>query len=129
MFTYIAPQDLHTVWGFVKCGLETVKRKTGEKWLPEDIYSAIKSGAAQLFTFPDGFTVLQNLRDEWTNEPYLFIFIMFHMKHEDISEEIHNNLRQIAHNIGAKSIVFISPRRWERRSGAKIKSITYELGA
>jgi hypothetical protein len=127
-FNYIAPQDLHSVWGFVKCGLVSIKQKTGEQWLTEDVYASLKSGTSQLFMFDDGFTVLQSLRNEWTNEPYLHIWAMWHGKHEDISEDIHANLRQIAHNIGAKSITFTSPRRWERRSGAKVKSITYELG-
>ena len=127
MFTFIQPQDLQSVWGYVKAGLVTIKQKTGEKWIPEDVYTAIKTGSAQLFTFPDGFTVLQSLKDEFTNEPYLFIWAMFHGKHIDITEEIHSNLRQIAHNIGAKRIVFVSPRRWEKYSGAKVKSITYEI--
>ncbi len=127
MFNFIAPQDLHTVWGTVKVGLEVVKRRTGEQWIPEDVYASLKAGSSQLFMVDDGFAILQQTRNEWTNEPCLHIWIAFHMKHEDISEEVHSNLRKIAHNIGAKSITFTSPRRWERRSGAKIKSITYEI--
>ena len=125
---YINPADLHTVWPQVKIGVECVLRKTKEKFLPEDVYAAIKSGSAQLFMVQDGFTVLQNLRDQFTNEPVLHIWIAYHSNHVDLSQEFHINLQQIAHNIGAKQITFTSPRRWEKRSGAQLVSFNYVLG-
>jgi hypothetical protein len=70
---------------------------------------------------------LQNIKDQWTNEPELHIWITYHDTNEDISEQFHSNLQKIAENIGAKKITFTSPRRWERRSGAKIRNVTYEL--
>lgn len=127
-FVFIAPQDLHTVWPKVKLGLHIIRKKTDQKWIPEDVYASLKAGTSQLFMIDDGFLILQSLKDEWTNEPYLHIWAAFHANHDEITEDIHRNLRQIAHNIGAKSITFTSPRRWEKRSGAKVKGITYELG-
>ena len=101
--------------------------KIEDSWIPEDVYCAIKTGNAQLFMIPDGFVVLENIRDRWSNEPELHIWITYHKTNEDISQKFHSNLQKIAENIGAKKITFTSPRRWERRSGAKIRNVTYEL--
>jgi hypothetical protein len=126
-FQYVNPADLHSVWDFVDDGLEIVRQRTRESWIPEDVYYAIKAGLAQLFMIPDGFVVLQNNRDQWTNEPILHIWITYHSKTDDMADDFHSNLRKIADNVGAKSITFSSPRRWERRSGAKVKTVVYEL--
>ena len=127
MFQYINPVYIRNVWQQVKVGLIAVQRKTGEQWLIEDVYAALKTGSAQLFTFPDGFVVLQSLRDQWTNEPCLHIWITHHAGHDDLTEDFISNLRKLADNAGVKKVTFTSPRRWDRRSGATLKSYNYEL--
>jgi hypothetical protein len=132
MFEYINPADIHRVWFHVKHGLEVILDRTNETWLPEDVYTAIKTGQAQLFMFEGGFTVLQSVRDQYTNEPILHIWAAYHGQNDDgtladVTDIFHSELRKIAHNIGSKRITFNSPRRWERRSGATLKSYNYEM--
>jgi hypothetical protein len=127
MFEYINPADLHKHWDFVRKGCEVVKVKTGENWLPEDVYTAIKTNSAQLFMFPDGFCVLQNIKDAYNNENVLHLWITFHATRNDIKEAFHAELQKIAKSIGANKITFTSPRKWDVYSGAKVKSINYEI--
>lgn len=127
-FQYVTPAELHSVWFQVRSGLEVVLEKSFDTWIPEDVYCAIRTGAAQLFLIDGGFVVLQNNRDQWTNEPSLHIWITYHEAGDvDVSDDFHSNLRKLADNAGIKKITFSSKRRWERRSGAKVKEIIYEL--
>jgi len=127
IFEYVNPSDIHSIWFAVRNGLDVVLERTNEKWIPEDIYHAIKSNNAQLFLIDNGFLVLKHYKNEFTNESILHIWIAYHKTNEDLAEELHGNLRKIADNVGAKTITFNSPRRWERRSGYKVRSINYEL--
>jgi hypothetical protein len=126
-FDYIDPLNLRTVWDRIKSGLTVVRERTGETWSQEDVYCAIKTNQAQLFIIDDGFLVLQSIKDQWTNEPVLHIWITYHSTLDDVTEEFHSNLRKLADNIGSKVIRFTSPRRWERKSGAKLVSHNYEI--
>ena len=126
-FQYVNPADLHSVWFHVKQGLEIVLERSFDTWIPEDVYCAIKGGNAQLFVFDGGFIVVQRLNDQWTNEPYLHIWITYHETNTDVVDEFHSNLRKLADNAGIQKITFGSKRRWDRKSGAKVKEIIYEL--
>lgn len=126
-FIFVPSTDIRNVWEKVKDGLKVVRERTNEKWLDEDVYCALKTNNAQLFMFDNGFCILQNIKDEWTNEPTLHIWITYHGTLDDVTDDFHSKLRELAHNIGSKRITFTSPRRWDRRSGAKIKSINYEI--
>ena len=127
-FQYINPADLHSVWFQVRSGLEVVLEKSFDTWIPEDVYCAIKTGNAQLFLIDGGFVVMQSNRDQWTNEQSLHIWITFHESGNfDVTDDFHANLRKLADNAGINKITFSSKRRWERKSGAKVKEIIYEL--
>ena len=127
-FQYINPADLHSVWFQVRSGLEVVLEKSFDTWIPEDVYCAIKTGNAQLFLIDGGFVVMQSNRDQWTNEQSLHIWITFHESGNfDVTDDFHSNLRKLADNAGINKITFSSKRRWERKSGAKVKEIIYEL--
>jgi hypothetical protein len=127
MLEYVNPADLHKYWPFVKRGCEIVKAKTGEAWLPEDVYTAIKTNAAQLFMFQHGFCVLQNLKDAYNNDNLLHIWIAWHGTNDDVKADFYAELQKIAKSINATKITFTSPRKWDRYSGAKVKSINYEI--
>jgi hypothetical protein len=127
-FQYIQPVDLHKHWFHVKQGLEAILKKAFDTWIPEDVYCAVKTGAAQLFLIDGGFVVMQSCKDQWSNEPYLHIWITYHENGGiDVTDEFHSNLRKLADNAGIRKITFSSTRRWERKSGAKVKEIIYEL--
>lgn len=81
-FDLIPPDSLHSVWPYVKRGLERVREAVAERWLPEDIFTHIKIGRAQLFLGYDGdhcrgFFVTQTLKDNFTNETYLLVWILW----------------------------------------------------
>jgi hypothetical protein len=127
-FEYINPSDIHSVWNEVKRGIEVIIVRSNEKFTPEDVYASIKSGLAQLFMIDDGFTVLQNIRNEFTNQPVLHIWLTYHSKaNDDISADFHSNLLKLADNIGAKEITFTSPRRWDKYAGARLASYNYVI--
>jgi hypothetical protein len=127
-FNYIQPVDLHKHWFSVRTGLEVVLEKSFDTWIPEDVYCAIRTGAAQLFLMDGGFVVMQSNRDQWTNEQSLHIWITYHESGGfDVTDEFHSSLRKLADNAGINKITFSSKRRWERKSGAKVKEIIYEL--
>ena len=81
-FDLIPPDNLHSVWPYVKRGLERVREVSGERWLPEDVYTHIRLARAQLFLGYDGdhcrgFFITQNLKDAYTNEPYLNVWVLW----------------------------------------------------
>jgi hypothetical protein len=129
-FQYINPADLHSVWFQVRSGLEVVLEKSFETWIPEDVYCSIKTNNAQLFMFDGGFMVVQSIKDQWTNEPSLHIWITYHETNADVNlvNEFSSNLRQLANNAGINKITFGSKRRWEKHTiNAKLKEFVYEL--
>jgi hypothetical protein len=126
-FEYIPPADIRKVWDKIKPGLEVVRRRTDEKWLDEDVYFELKSGAAQLFVMDTGFFIVNAMKNQWTQESVLHLWIAYNDTIDDVSCETHSKLRELAHNIGTNKITFTSPRRWDRRSGARIVSYNYEI--
>ena len=74
---YVPPAELHSVWSAVKAGLEDVKAKCPQPWIPEDVYSAIKAGISELHFDPEGFAVLTPSADPFSGERYLLIWIAY----------------------------------------------------
>lgn len=61
---YIQPQELRSWWPWVRVGLEKVKTKSTEAWIPEDVYADCFEQRSMLWVFlkenrPVGFAVLQ----------------------------------------------------------------------
>lgn len=48
-FEYVKPENLRDIWFVVRAGLETILTKSPEDWIPEDVYTAIKTHDAMLF--------------------------------------------------------------------------------
>ena len=127
IFTYVNPVDLHKHWNTVRCGIESILDKTEEPFIPEDVYASVKTGASHLYLVDNGFVVLQNIKESYTNDPILFVWLAWHTGEEDLSDFVYDELNKIAKSIGAKTIQWTSPRRWTRRVGARLKSYNYEL--
>lgn len=118
--------DIRTQWPWVKEGLEKVKEKCGETWRPEDVYAACVYGNAVLYTSPDGFLVFQPMKDEYTLEPYLHIWIAYGLG-ETLVKDYDSEVVRIAKTNNYEKITFKSPRRgWEKLSDWKVKTVTYE---
>jgi hypothetical protein len=64
---YIQPQELRSWWNWVRPGLEKVKEKSTEPWIPEDVYADCFEQSSMLWVFlinsrPVGFAVLQPIQ-------------------------------------------------------------------
>jgi len=110
--TYIQPVHLHDHWEAIKPGLEAC-RKRGEAWIVEDVYHAIKSGQSFLYVASCGFLVLTPQQSYDGNQ--LFVWCCYAKSEEDPIALFHDQLKEIAHSIGAKRILFGSKRRWDRK--------------
>lgn len=55
----VHPDNLAAHWPEIRAGLCTIIRKTGERWLPEDVYHELKQGSALLFQRTGAFLVLK----------------------------------------------------------------------
>lgn len=81
-FDLIAPDNLHAVWDRVRDGLDRVRDVSPERWLPEDIFTHLRIGRAQLYAgFSDiaylGFFIIESKRDPFTNEAYLNVWVLY----------------------------------------------------
>jgi hypothetical protein len=110
---YIQPNDLRNWWQWVRVGLEVIKRKSTEPWIPEDVYTDCYTQRSMLWVFkmnnrPVGFVVLQPVADT--------IHVWCAYAYEDgIVDECWAHTIEIAQSGDAKQITFDSNRRgWER---------------
>lgn len=131
----IAPANLVLEWERVRAGLLIVKKATSDDWLPEDVYMAIKTGAATLFVGEDahggylGFLVLKvtptfhgKRLDVWAaycsgKQPAMRLYLP--------------KIKELAQRAGAGAIGFSSARpEWAKaapRLGFRPVQVTYEL--
>ena len=122
------------MWGFVRAGLEDLLAKYHDRWIPEDVYFEIRSGAAALFMIDvdeeqKGFTVLKNFND--VDGLALFIWTLWAepntMKEEGRYEQVLFEMEKIAKGMGAKRIRHYSPRGgWTVKGLFELKMHIYE---
>lgn len=119
----IQPEELQSVWPAVRRYLENVQHY--DTWIPEDVYHAIKSRQAVLYTVDGGCLIVKSLRDQYSNEPYLHVWIAY----SDNVGAIENCLSQvdaIAKSLGITRITCNSTRPGFERAGFKRKMMSYE---
>jgi hypothetical protein len=114
---YVHPGDIHAFWPYVAPRLVKVKQKTEARWIPEDVYAALKANAASLHIAEEGpnyvgFVVLQQRQDY--DGKTLWVWVAY-SDGPDVVEKCEPELVAFAKNIGAKRLEFSSPRKWERR--------------
>lgn len=109
MLSYVAPDDVSKHWKFVREGLQYIVDKTGDRWLPEDVYMHIKSGNMGLYMSDDGFAVLQPVKG-WDGTE-LYIFCGYSRGGHDLVMQESEQIMDIAKSIGAKRVKFQSNRR------------------
>lgn len=116
---YVQPQDLHDYWPIVKPGVEAVSSVCVDGWIPEDIYSAVRTGTSTLHVaFVDktyaGFCVLTVLQSY--SQKALHIWCAFGVKGMNVVERFEGELIKIALNVGCRKLTFLSPRKgWAKR--------------
>jgi hypothetical protein len=116
--TPVKPEDVQEVWHLVAQGLHKVLKHSTERWIPEDVYHAIRSGSSVLhLCYVEGeycgFTV-STLLQQYDGKA-LHFWIVYNASKVDIIGTFMPDVELIARTAGAKRVTFWSPRRWERR--------------
>ena len=122
----IDPADLHAVWPDVRQSIDRLLAKAPARWLPEDVYTAIRSNTATLYVVKEsdcycGCFVLQ-LRAEYDG-PVVFCWIA---EGKFLFEWALSHVKEIAKAKGAKRIEFRSPRRGWKRYAREVETV-YEV--
>lgn len=116
---FVPPNDLQAYWGYVKPRLETVRKRSKGRWLPEDVYTALKAQTAFLHIgeVEDeyvGFVVLSPSGDY--DGATLTVWVLYSEEKHDVIELYEPEIVRFARQIKAKRLVFTSPRRgWGKR--------------
>ena len=81
-YELVQPANLHSAWPDVLLGIDRIHEKSSERWLAEDVYCHIRTGAAQLFRCYDGdvyrgFILTETKRESFTNEATLHVWLIY----------------------------------------------------
>lgn len=117
MLTYIHPDNIHSCWDFVREGLQRILARSDDTWWPEDVYTQIKCGNYHLHLVEDsqGFVILQPIKGWDCLE--LFVFAAYIPPGGDVMDAAFSEVKQLAHQMGAKRIKFNSKRGgWQKRA-------------
>ena len=132
MLQPVALHELHSCWGWVRDGLQKVIDKTGDDWLPEDVYHELKSGASFLYLiYADadriGFAVLQKW-DRYHAGARLFVRALWAEPRQLVKrrDEFYEALKALARQTGCVALRMTSPRRWEL-DGWEPKQTIFEM--
>lgn len=127
-FILIHPDGLRSVWPDVRTGLA---KMPPEDWIAEDVYHAIKAGAAALYLAVGdagfaGFMVLERTTADYSREPALHCWLAYNHEDQVPHQLVLDFLRSQAAQMGVKRITFASPRPgWAKRF--KCLSAVYEI--
>lgn len=115
---FVHPVELQAYWGYVSPKLSIVAKRSKARWIPEDVYSALKSGTATLHIGEIdsdyvGFVVLSPSMD--FDGQTLTVWALYNDSTLDVIKEFESEIVGFAKKIKAKRITFTSPRGWGRR--------------
>lgn len=108
---FIPPEKLHSVWTQVREGLQKVQWKTQEEWIVEDVYAALRNGAASLY-LADAFFVVVTFRDRYDGAREMHIWCGYGPW--QIENGAFDEITELAKELKCAFVTFLSPRRgWE----------------
>jgi hypothetical protein len=117
-YVWIKPDDVTHEWDLILPGLEVVAQH-GDHWRPEDVYMALRQGAANLHVIRtggrySGFIVAKP--SYGYDGPVLHVWAAYAVPGmPSLRKATRDQLRQWARDMGARRITFTSPRKgWER---------------
>ena len=123
--TPIPAEQLHTVWGWVRPGLERIKRKQRETWVPEDVYMALRNKTAFLCVIEDkGFLIYQVLPgDDFRGVLHIWCMAGELKPYE---QQIYAELDEFARSLGVRCIRCVGRKGWARMGYFKLIGYVYE---
>lgn len=134
MLRLIEPTGLAPVWERVRAGLVDVRAMTTDDWLPEDVYMALRNGAASLYIGESeageylGFLVMRLVPTFHGSK--VEIWCAHSATTTPLMRTYFPQIQDIARNCKATRISFMSAREeWAavaRRLGFKPKQVQYE---
>jgi hypothetical protein len=109
--------EVCALWPWVREGLLEVKSRCRARWMPEDVYAAIRRPSAFLWLIRDdvgfdlGFIVVQV--DEDTDGRCLFLWALWGEAHELVprKDQLYEEIKKLARSVGARRL------RWDGRKG------------
>lgn len=121
----VPTEKLHEVWDWVRPGLEHIKRKQRESWLPEDVYKQLRDKTAFLCTVEDkGFIVYQILLgDDFRGVLHIWC-IWGPLK--EYEQQVYVELEAYARQLGVARIRGVGRKGWARRGFFELKGYVYE---
>lgn len=120
-FVLITPDKLRQAWPTVRASLDEVQSKSPEDWIAEDVYHAVKSGAAALHLAMEGGELAGVLITtvtlaEFSGRRFLHVWVAHNLGDSDVIDAGLDMLRQMAKASGAEMITFGSKRPgWKSR--------------
>lgn len=116
---YVPPNDLYRYWDIVRPGLIDCSQYTYDKWMPEDVYNALKTNVATLHIAQDekgleGFVVLMPING-FRGTRLLVWAIKSFRPCKTPYEKYFPEIVELARKINAVGICFDTHRRgWEK---------------
>ena len=115
---YIQPLELRGVWHLIRPGLDKIKEKSTEPWIPEDVYADCFEQRSMLWMFfkanrPVGFVVMQPAGD------VLHIWCAYAME-DGCLEEAWQHVQSIAKQGNATALTFDSNRAGWNKMAKKL---------
>ena len=115
----VNPDNLAEIWPDIRKGLEAIIAKTGEEWLPEDVYHDLKQRKSVLYARTGAFLVLR------ADGQALDIWCAYNAAGEDF-ESGFEWVKAHARECGFKRLTMTSPRKgWGKYFSAV--SINYRI--
>lgn len=131
MLQPLQPIYLSRVWHMIKPGIEEIieemNRETiHETWIPEDVYSSIKSGQSVLWVCDEGWMITILRTEGYTGLKQVFVWMAYSYDHnKDIVTDNDRMIEEYAKSQGCSMVQFQSNRLgWRKRA----KELGYSMG-
>jgi len=125
---HVAPRDVDDWWPRVRTGLQRIIEKTAPDWMPEHVYLALVSGAANLMMVNEGesFVIWQR----YPGDDLRGLFFVLATEGEGLDRDgpaIHAELERLAGQHGCRKMRMMSPRKgWGRLPFWRLTGYVYE---
>lgn len=107
-------QDIRLVWDQIQPKVAKLQQERNFPWRPEDVYAQCLSGQSFCFTLDEVFIICNPQENQYTLAKELFIWIWYSESTEDFADYRYA-INEVAKDIYATSIIFISPREGFKR--------------